>query len=78
MCVGMLISLYPVTDQPESSSKSNRPSADSGNIEGKSTIEQQSADAKAPNSVNSASHVEKVEEKPSSSETRPKEGNISL
>ena len=62
-----------VTDQQESSSKSNRPSADSGNIEGKSTIQQQSADMKATNSV---SHLEKAEEKPSSSETRPKEGKI--
>lgn len=65
------------TDQPESSSKSNKPTADSGNMEGKPII-QQSADMKAINSVNSAPHVEKVEEKPSSSETRPKEGNISL
>ncbi|TYK00068.1 tudor domain-containing protein 3 isoform X2 [Cucumis melo var. makuwa] len=62
-----------VTDQQESSSKSNRPSADSGNVEGKSTIQQQSTDVKATNSVNSVSHLEKAEEKPSSSETRPKE-----
>ncbi|KAA0043355.1 tudor domain-containing protein 3 isoform X1 [Cucumis melo var. makuwa] len=59
--------------QQESSSKSNRPSADSGNVEGKSTIQQQSTDVKATNSVNSVSHLEKAEEKPSSSETRPKE-----
>lgn len=65
-----------VTDQQESSSKSNRPSADSGNVEGKSTIQQQSTDVKATNSVNSVSHLEKAEEKPSSSETRPKEGKI--
>lgn len=66
------------TDQPELSSKSKRPTADLGNIEGKSTIQQPSADMKATNAVSSASQVEKVEEKPSSSETRPKEGTISL
>lgn len=64
-----------VTDQQESSSKSNTPTADSGNIGSKSTTLQQSIDVKATNSVNSASGVEKLEEKPSSSETRPKEGN---
>ncbi|XP_022145032.1 tudor domain-containing protein 3 [Momordica charantia] len=59
--------------QQESSSKSNTPTADSGNIGSKSTTLQQSIDVKATNSVNSASGVEKLEEKPSSSETRPKE-----